>query len=77
MRQFVFPLQAVLAGIILSNVVPYLEAIYNLPSLWRQDQYECVSTDASSGCNLGVRGAEAHTHTLPHGQFPGLDPWGQ
>ncbi|GAB1300800.1 Testis anion transporter 1 [Apodemus speciosus] len=33
---------AVLAGIILSNVVPYLEAIYNLPSLWRQDQYECV-----------------------------------
>ncbi|XP_031203832.1 testis anion transporter 1 [Mastomys coucha] len=33
---------AVLAGIILSNVVPYLEAIYNLPALWRQDQYECV-----------------------------------
>uniref|UniRef100_A0A8C6GTN9 Solute carrier family 26, member 8 n=1 Tax=Mus spicilegus TaxID=10103 RepID=A0A8C6GTN9_MUSSI len=33
---------AVLAGIILSNVVPYLEAIYNLPSLWRQDKYECV-----------------------------------
>ncbi|XP_052020123.1 testis anion transporter 1 isoform X1 [Apodemus sylvaticus] len=33
---------AVLAGIILSNVVPYLEAIYNLPTLWRQDQYECV-----------------------------------
>ncbi|XP_036016412.1 testis anion transporter 1 isoform X3 [Mus musculus] len=33
---------AVLAGIILSNVVPYLEAIYNLPSLWRQDQYECI-----------------------------------
>ncbi|XP_032745162.1 testis anion transporter 1 isoform X3 [Rattus rattus] len=33
---------AVLAGIILSNVVPYLETIYNLPTLWRQDQYECV-----------------------------------
>ncbi|XP_011800755.1 PREDICTED: testis anion transporter 1 isoform X2 [Colobus angolensis palliatus] len=33
---------AVLAGIILSNVVPYLETISNLPSLWRQDQYDCV-----------------------------------
>ncbi|KAL6092191.1 hypothetical protein STEG23_008110, partial [Scotinomys teguina] len=33
---------AVLAGIILSNVIPYLETIYNLPSLWRQDQYDCV-----------------------------------
>ncbi|XP_028632884.1 testis anion transporter 1 [Grammomys surdaster] len=33
---------AVLAGIILSNVVPYLEAVYNLPTLWRQDQYDCV-----------------------------------
>uniref|UniRef100_A0A7N9IA24 Solute carrier family 26 member 8 n=1 Tax=Macaca fascicularis TaxID=9541 RepID=A0A7N9IA24_MACFA len=34
--------QAVLAGIILSNVVPYLETISNLPSLWRQDQYDCA-----------------------------------
>uniref|UniRef100_A0A8C9IBE2 Solute carrier family 26 member 8 n=1 Tax=Piliocolobus tephrosceles TaxID=591936 RepID=A0A8C9IBE2_9PRIM len=33
---------AVLAGIILSNVVPYLETISNLPSLWKQDQYDCV-----------------------------------
>ncbi|XP_021489171.1 testis anion transporter 1 [Meriones unguiculatus] len=33
---------AVLAGIILSNVVPYLETIYHLPGLWRQDQYDCV-----------------------------------
>ncbi|XP_038199777.1 testis anion transporter 1 [Arvicola amphibius] len=33
---------AVLAGIILSNVIPYLETIYYLPSLWRQDQYDCV-----------------------------------
>ncbi|OBS83769.1 hypothetical protein A6R68_22284, partial [Neotoma lepida] len=35
-------LMAVLAGIVLSNVIPYLEAIYNLPSLWRQDQCDCV-----------------------------------
>nr|XP_008261052.1 testis anion transporter 1 isoform X2 [Oryctolagus cuniculus] len=34
--------QAVLAGIILSNVLPYLEAIYSLPTLWRQDQYDCI-----------------------------------
>ncbi|KAM6182322.1 testis anion transporter 1 [Erethizon dorsatum] len=34
---------AVLAAIILSNVAPYLAAIYNLPSLWRQDQYDCVT----------------------------------
>uniref|UniRef100_A0A5F9DJB2 Solute carrier family 26 member 8 n=1 Tax=Oryctolagus cuniculus TaxID=9986 RepID=A0A5F9DJB2_RABIT len=33
---------AVLAGIILSNVLPYLEAIYSLPTLWRQDQYDCI-----------------------------------
>uniref|UniRef100_A0A2I3H6X2 Solute carrier family 26 member 8 n=1 Tax=Nomascus leucogenys TaxID=61853 RepID=A0A2I3H6X2_NOMLE len=33
---------AVLAGIILSNVVPYLETISNLPSLWRQDRYDCA-----------------------------------
>nr|XP_037861940.1 testis anion transporter 1 [Chlorocebus sabaeus] len=33
---------AVLAGIILSNVVPYLETISDLPSLWRQDQYDCA-----------------------------------
>ncbi|XP_004710873.1 testis anion transporter 1 isoform X1 [Echinops telfairi] len=33
---------AVLAGIILSNVIPYLETISNLPALWRQDQYDCI-----------------------------------
>ncbi|XP_027244850.1 testis anion transporter 1 isoform X3 [Cricetulus griseus] len=33
---------AVLAGIVLSNVIPYLQTIYNLPNLWRQDQYDCV-----------------------------------
>ncbi|KAL2791729.1 testis anion transporter 1 isoform b, partial [Daubentonia madagascariensis] len=33
---------AVLAGIILSNVLPYLETIYNLPTLWRKDQYDCA-----------------------------------
>ncbi|KAL0622593.1 Testis anion transporter 1 [Plecturocebus cupreus] len=33
---------AVLAGIILSNVLPYLEIISNLPSLWREDQYDCA-----------------------------------
>ncbi|ELW66131.1 Testis anion transporter 1 [Tupaia chinensis] len=40
-RHFFYGLpNAVLAGIILSNVLPYLETIYNLPSLWRQDQYD-------------------------------------
>nr|XP_021521252.1 testis anion transporter 1 isoform X2 [Aotus nancymaae] len=34
--------QAVLAGIILSNVLPYLETISKLPSLWREDQYDCA-----------------------------------
>ncbi|XP_032196392.1 testis anion transporter 1 isoform X8 [Mustela erminea] len=33
---------AILAGIILSNILPYLETVYNLPSLWRQNQYDCV-----------------------------------
>nr|XP_003923243.1 testis anion transporter 1 isoform X2 [Saimiri boliviensis boliviensis] len=33
---------AVLAGIILSNVLPYLETISNLPSLWRENQYDCA-----------------------------------
>ncbi|XP_036104556.1 testis anion transporter 1 [Molossus molossus] len=33
---------AVLAGIIVSNVIPYLENIYYLPSLWRQNQYDCI-----------------------------------
>uniref|UniRef100_A0A2K5C9T6 Solute carrier family 26 member 8 n=1 Tax=Aotus nancymaae TaxID=37293 RepID=A0A2K5C9T6_AOTNA len=33
---------AVLAGIILSNVLPYLETISKLPSLWREDQYDCA-----------------------------------
>lgn len=35
-----------LAGIILSNLLPYLDTIYNLPDLWRQNQYDCVSVDA-------------------------------
>lgn len=35
-----------MAGIILSNVLPYLEVVYTLPSLWRQNQYDCVSVDA-------------------------------
>ncbi|KAF6116167.1 solute carrier family 26 member 8 [Phyllostomus discolor] len=34
---------AVLAGIIVSNILPYLETIYYLPNLWRQSQYDCVS----------------------------------
>ncbi|XP_037375481.1 testis anion transporter 1 isoform X2 [Talpa occidentalis] len=33
---------AVLAGIILSNLLPYFETIYYLPSLWKQSQYDCV-----------------------------------
>uniref|UniRef100_A0A667GLN8 Solute carrier family 26 member 8 n=1 Tax=Lynx canadensis TaxID=61383 RepID=A0A667GLN8_LYNCA len=33
---------AVLAGIILSNIFPYLETIYNVPNLWRQNQYDCI-----------------------------------
>lgn len=46
---FIFSPQAVLAGIILSNVLPYLETIYNLPNLWRQNQYDCVSVDVLGG----------------------------
>lgn len=48
---FVFSPQAVLAGIVLSNVLPYLETISSLPNLWRQNQYDCVSGDprAESG----------------------------
>ncbi|XP_023576200.1 testis anion transporter 1 isoform X2 [Octodon degus] len=34
---------AVLAAIVLSNVIPYLETIYNLPSLWKRDQYDCLA----------------------------------
>ncbi|KAI5149110.1 Testis Anion Transporter 1, partial [Manis pentadactyla] len=33
---------AVVAGVILSNILPYLETIYNLPNLWRQNQYDCI-----------------------------------
>ncbi|KAM8779271.1 testis anion transporter 1 [Rhynchonycteris naso] len=33
---------AVLAGVIVSNVLPYLEDFYYLPDLWRQNQYDCV-----------------------------------
>lgn len=43
---FIFSPQAIVAGIILSNVLPYLEVVYTLPSLWRQNQYDCVSVDA-------------------------------
>lgn len=35
-----------LAGIIVSNILPYLETIYYLPNLWRQSQYDCVSVGA-------------------------------
>ncbi|XP_072801233.1 testis anion transporter 1 isoform X1 [Vicugna pacos] len=34
---------AVLAGIVLSNALPYLETVYNLPNLWRQNQYDCIA----------------------------------
>ncbi|KAK2508123.1 hypothetical protein MC885_021568, partial [Smutsia gigantea] len=37
---------AVVAGVILTNILPYLETIYNLPNLWRQNQYDCVSVGA-------------------------------
>uniref|UniRef100_A0A8D2CNR9 Solute carrier family 26 member 8 n=1 Tax=Sciurus vulgaris TaxID=55149 RepID=A0A8D2CNR9_SCIVU len=41
--QFFYKLpNAVLAGVILSNVMPYLETIYNLPTLWRQNQHDFV-----------------------------------
>ncbi|XP_047414439.1 testis anion transporter 1 [Sciurus carolinensis] len=41
--QFFYDLpNAVLAGVILSNVMPYLETIYNLPTLWRQNQHDFV-----------------------------------
>ncbi|XP_048661143.1 testis anion transporter 1 isoform X3 [Marmota marmota marmota] len=41
--QFFYELpNAVLAGVVLSNVLPYLETIYNLPSLWKQNQYDFV-----------------------------------
>ncbi|XP_073080220.1 testis anion transporter 1 isoform X2 [Manis javanica] len=33
---------AVVAGVILSNILPYLQTIYNLPNLWRQNQYDCI-----------------------------------
>ncbi|XP_016079157.1 PREDICTED: testis anion transporter 1 [Miniopterus natalensis] len=33
---------AVLAGIVVSNVLPYLESIYYLPSLWRQSPCDCI-----------------------------------
>ncbi|XP_004590531.2 testis anion transporter 1 isoform X1 [Ochotona princeps] len=51
---------AVLAGIILSNVLPYLETIYNLPTLWRQDQYDFIlwmvtfSSTIFLGLDLGL-----------------------
>ncbi|XP_074092537.1 testis anion transporter 1 isoform X3 [Macrotis lagotis] len=34
--------QAVLAGIILSNVLPFLSTIMDLPELWKQNQYDFV-----------------------------------
>ncbi|XP_021569621.1 testis anion transporter 1 [Carlito syrichta] len=33
---------AVLAAIILINVLPYLKTVSNLPIMWRQDKYDCV-----------------------------------
>lgn len=63
--------QAVLAGIILSNVVPYLEAIYNLPTLWRQDQYECVSSTPQRGWGrVGSRAARAELQAGVRGRGP-------
>lgn len=50
---FIFSPQAVLSGIILSNVLPYLETIYHLPDLWRQSQYDCVSGDAMAEVGRG------------------------
>ncbi|XP_051852469.1 testis anion transporter 1 isoform X2 [Antechinus flavipes] len=34
--------QAVLAGIVLSNVLPFLSTIMDLPELWKQNQYDFV-----------------------------------
>ncbi|KAG5196844.1 hypothetical protein JEQ12_010298 [Ovis aries] len=43
MAHFFYKLpNAIVAGIILSNVLPYLEVVYTLPSLWRQNQYDCL-----------------------------------
>lgn len=50
---FIFSPQAVLAGIILSNVIPYLETISHLPNLWRQSQYDWVSVDAMAEVGRG------------------------
>ncbi|XP_063095059.1 testis anion transporter 1 isoform X2 [Cavia porcellus] len=33
----------ILAAVILINVIPYLQVIYNLPGLWRKDQFDCIS----------------------------------
>ncbi|XP_066217535.1 testis anion transporter 1 [Saccopteryx leptura] len=33
---------AVLAAVVVSNVLPYLEDFYYLPDLWRQNQYDCI-----------------------------------
>lgn len=52
-----FSPQAVLAGIIVSNVLPLFENMYYLPSLWRQSQYDSVSVDALAEAGAGA-GAE-------------------
>lgn len=54
-----FSPQAVLAGIIVSNVLPFLENIYYLPGLWRQSQYDSVSVDALA--KAGARAGEGWT----------------
>ncbi|XP_060045679.1 testis anion transporter 1 isoform X2 [Erinaceus europaeus] len=42
-RRFFYDLpNAVLAGIIMSNLLPYFETIFYLPTLWRQNQYDFV-----------------------------------
>lgn len=48
-----------LAGIVVSNVIPYLENVYYLPSLWRQNQYDCVSVAALA--EVGAEGGEGWT----------------
>lgn len=60
-----FSPQAVVAGVILSNILPYLQTIYNLPNLWRQNQYDCVSVDtlAKVGKDKGEGWRERKTST--------------
>uniref|UniRef100_A0A8D0YBG0 STAS domain-containing protein n=1 Tax=Sus scrofa TaxID=9823 RepID=A0A8D0YBG0_PIG len=58
---------AVLAGIILSNVLPYLETMYNLPTLWKQNQCDCIiwvvtfTSAIALGLDVGLLVAVAFT----------------